>query len=88
MTLDELVRWRETHRAAITGFQHQHRELAGIHYLDDPAGAHVLFVLKDESGDTPALEAEIGATFPGVAWRIEVLDPDRTWAEFNLEKQG
>ncbi len=82
MMLSELLSWRDARRAAVTGFQHRHRELAGIHFLDGPDGAHVQFVLKGEPGDTSGLEADIGATFAGVPWRIEVLDPDRVWAEF------
>lgn len=82
MTIEELIRWRGQNAAAVAGFQRKHRELGGIHFMPGDAaggngagGAHVEFVLKLE-GDTADLERDIRAAFPGLPFRIVVLDPE------------
>ena len=82
MNIEELIRWRKHNAAAVAGFQRNHRELGGIHFMpggeaggNGAAAAHVEFVLKLE-GDTADLERDIRAAFPGLPFRIVVLDPE------------
>ena len=82
MTIEELLRWRGQNAGAVAAFQRNHRELGGIHFMPGDAagangtgGAHVEFVLKLEA-DTTDLERDIRAAFPGVPFRIVVLDPE------------
>ena len=80
MTLDELLEWKARNQAAVTSFLHQHHELSGIHFMPPESGeadgAHVEFCLKLED-DAEELEPDIRSEFPGLPFRIGVVDPER-----------
>jgi len=75
MTLNELLEWRSRHRDLIQQFLHQHRELAGIHFMfDEHDRAWVEFAIKP-SAEPEDIQAEIAAAFSEVEWQIIVVEP-------------
>ncbi len=77
MNIQDLVAWRQANAAAVSKFIHQHRELGGIHYMEgDGEGAYIEFCLKDEDEDTGDLEEEIREAFPGIAYKLVVVEMD------------
>ncbi|PKO19566.1 hypothetical protein CVU37_02450 [candidate division BRC1 bacterium HGW-BRC1-1] len=81
MNIHDLITWRQANAAAVSKFIHQHRELGGIHYMEgDGAGAYIEFCLKDDD-DTEDLEEEIREAFPGIAYKLVVVEMDGPWTE-------
>jgi hypothetical protein len=78
VTLDELLAWKARNQKSVTAFLHDHRELSGIHFMPpgDGADACVEFCLKPEE-DADEMAALVRDAFPGLPFRVEVLDPDR-----------
>ncbi|AXA35888.1 MAG: hypothetical protein D6691_03555 [Candidatus Hydrogenedentota bacterium] len=75
MTLSELLEWRARHRDLIQQFLHQHRELAGIHFMcDEHDRAWIEFAIKPWA-DPEDIEADVAALFSEVEWQIMVAEP-------------
>ena len=76
MTIDELIKWRDSNIEAVTRLLHQHREIAGVHYMiDESQQAYVEFDLKWGHG-SEELEAELRQIFGDIECRLVLVEEE------------
>ena len=76
MTIDELIAWRDRNIEAVTRLLHQHREIAGIHYMiDESQQGYVEFDLK-WGHDTEELEEELRGIFGDIECRLVLIEEE------------